>query len=414
MTRMGIIEAPGTGGPEAKAGVRDRRIMIVQYAGDFRAAYTQLQADGGEVYHGHRYVFEQLERMRESFGEVAIVCCLSPEAYHETLPNGVTVIGARTHPRRGIARLRRLMAEWNPTDLIVLGALTGVLHWGTRTGRRVTCQLADSFEINPLIRYLKFGRLAHTLNDPRVGWVTNHGTNACASLVRLGVDPAKIVAWDWPHSRHPSENPPRSGFAGGEATLLYVGTVQPKKGVGDVIAAVAKLRAAGRAVRLKVVGSGRIDEFRAMAHSLGVEDGVEFLGAVPNTLVFEMMKSVTAVVVPSRHDYPEGLPLTIYESLCARTPLIASDHPMFRGHLVDRRTAMVFPAKDAEALAASIVALLDDPDLYEALSRNSEAVWESIQNPVKWGETLYRWLSDTPEDREWFDAHRLGGAGTPS
>jgi glycosyltransferase involved in cell wall biosynthesis len=390
-----------------EAGQPERRIMIVQYAGDFREAHRRLQATGEETYYGHRYIFEQLERIREDFGEVAIVCCLSPERYHETLPGGLTVIGAMAHPQRDIATLEPLMASWNPTHLIVLGPLTRVIRWGLRTNRRVTCQFADSFEFNPILRFAKFGRLAKLLNDPRIGWISNHGTNACKSLIKLGVDPGKVIAWDWPYQRSPAQTPPRQKPPGDAATLLYVGTVQTKKGVGDAIAAVARLRSRGRKVKLTVVGGGQIEQFRAKAASTPGGDGVEFLGIVPNNHVFDLMKEAEALIVPSRHDYPEGLPLTIYEALCARTPIIASDHPMFRGHLVDRETALIFRAKDILGLADGIEALLDEPELYPRLSHASQAAWERLQNPVKWGDVLYRWISDAVEDRAWLHAHAM-------
>jgi len=35
--------------------------------------------------------------------------------------------------------------------------------------------------------------------------------------------------------------------------------------------------------------------------------------------------------------------------------------------------------------------------------------WERLQNPVKWGDVLYRWVSDTPEDRLWLEGHRYAG-----
>lgn len=387
-----------------KASFKNRRIMLIQYAGDFRAAYNQLCASGEEAYHGHRYVFSELERFRLTFGEVAIVCCLSPERYQETLPNGVTVIGAKAHPRYGFRHIRKIMAEWKPTDLIVLGALSDEIQWGMLNGCRVICQMADSFEINSIVRLLKFGRLTKTLNDPRVGWVTNHGANACEALIRLGVDASKVIAWDWPYSRHPEQNTIKEGPADG--TLLYVGTVQPKKGVGDIITALARLRTDGRDIKLKVAGSGKIDEFRAMSSRLGVKDSVEFLGIISNNSVFELMKKSAMVIIPSRHDYPEGLPLTIYEALCARTPIVASDHAMFRGHLIDRETAMVFPARDSDALAGCIMTLLDDYSLYTKLSKNSVVVWNRLQNPVKWGDTLFRWLSDGVEDQTWLQSHR--------
>jgi glycosyltransferase involved in cell wall biosynthesis len=388
-------------------GTAPKRVMIVQWAGDFRAAWRLRQQAGGETYYGHAYILDQLERLRTSHGEVAIMCCLSPERYQEVLPNGVTVIGAKLHPKREAAAVLKLIADWDPTHLIVLGPLPRLIRWGVMTGRRVLCQFADSFDINPLVRLYRYGRLARLLNDARVEWVSNHGVNACRSLVRLGVDPAKVLPWDWPYQRRPDQTPPRTAIPEGETSLLFVGTLQPNKGIGDTIEAVAALRRRGRAVRLRVAGGGDTDRFRALAEKSGVADLVEFLGVIPNAEVFGWMLRSTAVVVPSRHAYPEGLPLTIYESLCARVPILASDHPMFAGHLVDRETAMVFPASRPAALAAKLEELVGDPALYARLSLNAAAAWERMQNPVKWGDVLFHWLGDGPADRQWLADHRL-------
>ena len=388
-----------------------KRIMLVQWAGDFREAWQRLQGAEGETYYGHRYVIEQLERLRGAFGDVAITCCLSPERYSETLPNGVTVIGARAHPRREAAAIERILAEWNPTHLVVLGPLPPLIRWGIGTGRRVMCQIADSFDVNPLLRLYRYGRLARLLNDERVEWVSNHGANACRSLVRIGVDPAKVLAWDWPYGRRPDQVPARTAPPAGEATLLYVGTIQPAKGIGDVIDAVADLGRRGLPVRLKVAGGGQIDAFRARATRAGVADRIDFLGVIPNPAVFELMRQATAVVVPSRHGYPEGLPLTIYEALCARAPIVASDHPMFAGHLVDNDTALVFRAGRPAQLADRIARLIGDPALHVALSERTAGAWQRLQNPVKWGDVLYRWLEDDAAGRTWLAGNTIAAAG---
>jgi glycosyltransferase involved in cell wall biosynthesis len=116
------------------------------------------------------------------------------------------------------------------------------------------------------------------------------------------------------------------------------------------------------------------------------------------------MRAADAVIIPSRHEYPEGLPLTIYEALAARTPIIASDHPMFRGALAHEETALVFPAGDVGALADAIRRLTTDAALYALLSENSERAWEALQLPVAWGELIERWLAD---DQDWLREHRF-------
>lgn len=382
--------------------------MLVQYAGDWRQAYQSLQKEGSETYYGHRYVLETLERFRATYGDVAVLCCLSGELYDEVLPNGVTVMGAQAHPRWKFSRVAAIIEAWRPTHLVVLGALTPLIGWGARRDLRLMCQMADSFEFSPVLRFAKFGRLAAVLNRPQVEWIGNHGENACRSLVRIGTNPDKVLPWDWPYTRNPEQVPIRGLPQRRPHQLLYVGTVQTRKGVGDAIEAVARLVKEGGNYSLDIVGGEDVLKFRALADQRGVGDRVQFSGRIGNDAVFDRMTEATAVLVPSRHDYPEGLPLTIYEALCARTPVVASDHPMFAGHLRDRETAMVFRAGDAADLAAKIRALTDDADLYERISANSQTAWTRMQNPTKWGDTIEHWLRDTPESQRWLHERTLG------
>ena len=120
-----------------------------------------------------------------------------------------------------------------------------------------------------------------------------------------------------------------------------------------------------------------------------------------------MMQAADAVIVPSRHSFPEGLPLTLFEGLASRTPVIASDHPMFRGHLEDGESAMLFRAGRPQALADAIARLMTDPALYARLSQGAATAWARMQTPVKWGEMIDRWVRDDAADRVWLAAHSV-------
>ena len=86
---------------------------------------------------------------------------------------------------------------------------------------------------------------------------------------------------------------------------------------------------------------------RAQAGDLGLEGRLQFLGFVGDMTA--LYPALDLLLMTSRY---EGLPLTIYEALAARTPIIASDHPMFRGALVHQENALVYPAGDAQAQKA--------------------------------------------------------------
>lgn len=372
------------------------RVLVVQYSGDFRAAAERLEATGQETYHGHRYLLDCLEKWKSRFEAVGILCCLTPQQYHEQLPNGVEVLGAGAHPLRESRRVLRAIAEWRPTHLIVMGPITPVLKWGVRHSCQVLSIMANSFVDRPWKLAIKYCGLRRTLNGPGVAWVANHGVNACRSLISFGVTRSKVLPWDWPQRQSEGQ------YATRELTppysLLYVGLVSAEKGVGDLIRGFAKAREAGSDVELRVAGAGSVDEFRKLAEELDVADHVEFMGVLANDQVLEVMCDATAVVVPSRREYPEGLPLVIYEALLTRTPIIASDHPMFAGHLRHGETALMFSERNVDQIAARIAALLHEPTLYRALSAASEGAWRRMQNPVKWGDLISHWLEG---DRGW-------------
>ena len=104
------------------------------------------------------------------------------------------------------------------------------------------------------------------------------------------------------------------------------------------------------------------------------------------------MRSHDAVVVPSRWAYPEGLPMTLYEALCTRTPLITSDHPMFALKIRDGYNALVFPQRDPEALAKRIAELMRSPELYSRLSINSMGAADAYLCPLKYDQLITRFL----------------------
>ncbi|MCU4181134.1 glycosyltransferase [Bosea sp. BH3] len=383
-----------------------RRILVIQKAGDFREAHRRRMAGEGDQYYGHSYVLDELERLGAAFGEVAIMCCTTRERYSERLSENLVTIGANADPKTDQKHILEIVAAWQPSHLIVNGPMRFVLEWGLANRCELMCILADSFNGGPLHRLFRYRPLARLLNRQGVALVANHGLNASHSLASIGVAPRKIVPWDWPYLRSPADSPVRSLPAGTEG-LLYVGTLQENKGIGDLINAIALLREAGAAPHLTVVGTGSGSRFQEMATALGLEAYITFAGLLPNERVLELMMASAAVVVPSRHIYPEGFPLTLYEALCTRTPIIASDHPMFRGHLLHGETASIFKAGNSAQLAERIRELLADPALYGTLSANSASAWASLQNPVKWGDLIERWLRLSQEDLDWLEDNSL-------
>jgi glycosyltransferase involved in cell wall biosynthesis len=115
-----------------------------------------------------------------------------------------------------------------------------VLAWAIKRKIPTIAVLADSFNKTGLKEWIRKKHLAGMLNKPAIRWVGNHGLNACRSLEGLGVNPEKIIPWDWPASSKPSDFSARELTSSGPFTVLYVGSVSEAKGVGDLLEAAAR------------------------------------------------------------------------------------------------------------------------------------------------------------------------------
>ena len=124
------------------------------------------------------------------------------------------------------------------------------------------------------------------------------------------------------------------------------------------------------------------------------------------------MRSSHLVVIPSRTQYPEGLPCVFYEAFATRTPVICSTHPMFQG-IVSEEAAVHVPEKRPDALADAVVAVLGNPDLYCRMSVATQSAWHSFQCPVMWHELIEHWLGASPEDDRWLADYSLASGRYP-
>lgn len=380
--------------------IKERHIVFVQH-GDFAEAVQRFARGEGETYYAQRYSVRAVEDLVSEDCRVSVVC-IGGNPYDRLLGDGIRAIGLS----RDGATLIQTMELLAPTDLIARTPRVDLLRWALRRGVRTLPVLADSFE-SGLRGWLRRWRLASVITDPRIEWVGNHNVNACRSLERIGVRGDRIIPWDWPATTRPEECETKTLEPSKTRDLIYVGVQSEAKGLGDAIEGVARLRRVGIDAQLKSVGGGDHLPFARKAVAHGIEDAVNFVGRVEHSRVLEMMRACDAVLVPSRHEYPEGLPMTIYDALSVRTPLIVSDHPMFVGKLVANESCMMFRASDAVDLTTQAARLLSNASLYARISENAPDAFRRIECPAKWSELIHRWLRSSDEDGAWLASYAL-------
>jgi glycogen synthase len=107
--------------------------------------------------------------------------------------------------------------------------------------------------------------------------------------------------------------------------------------------------------------AGEEDRLRQQARDAGVEAQVHFAGQLDRSEIAAAYARADATVFPVRWEEPWGLvPL---ESMAKGRPVVATGRGGSAEYLRDGENCLLFEAGDAEALAAAVRRLADDPAL---------------------------------------------------
>ena len=137
-----------------------------------------------------------------------------------------------------------------------------------------------------------------------------------------------------------------------------------REGHDLLIEATARLVAAGRDVACLIVGDGhRRHELESMAAAAGLRDRVIFTGRVPHAEVRAHYALLDTFVIARAPDRAARFttPLKPYEAMAMGLPLVVSDLPALTEIAAPGERGLAFPAGDADALAAALAILMDDP-----------------------------------------------------
>ncbi|MGE0224543.1 MAG: glycosyltransferase family 4 protein [Acetobacteraceae bacterium] len=154
--------------------------------------------------------------------------------------------------------------------------------------------------------------------------------------------------------------------------LLFLGNLQERKGVSDLLNALASRPDTERRVMLTMAGGGPIDTYRAKAEALGIADRVIFTGWVEQAEIRRLLAGSDALILPS---YDEGLPMVILEAIASSVPVICSPVGAIPEVFEDGKTALFVTPGDSAEIAAAIDRLARNEDLCERLATESNALF---------------------------------------
>ena len=388
------------------------RLVIVQYAGDYAEAFDRLAKGGSETYYAQKYSVDAVTEMAKRAESVTVICCRTPEFNDRVLENGVRAIGCGFNYKIDTQKLIELIAQQKPTHLVMRTTFPDIFKWAIKNKIKTIAVFAESIATTTWRNKYRNYFLSQLLNNKQIEWVGTYGITSSLLFQQIGVKADKIIPWDFLLETNPGSLSPKTIPADiKKIQLFYAGSLIQSKGVGDILRAVAKLRERNNiSVHLKMAGKGEEEFFAQRVEELQIKDCVDFLGIVPTQSLEPLMRESDLVLVTSRHEYPEGFPLTIQHALRTRTPIVASDHPMFKTHLKHGINSMIFEAGNSLALAECIEKVISDSALYHNLSVASHSTWQELRLPVKWADLIDRWLDDSPESKQWLFEQRLASA----
>ncbi len=169
-------------------------------------------------------------------------------------------------------------------------------------------------------------------------------------------------------------DPRRLSSPGINATqqVLFVGNLSERKGVSDLLQALALPGFETDRVKVTLAGGGDIAAYQAQARRLGLDRWVHFAGWSNQAQVAQLMSRADVLVLPS---YDEGLPLVILEALANGVAVVCSPVGEIPSVFTDHVNAIFVQAGDVMGIAAALQKVLKQPVLRQQLERNGRALY---------------------------------------
>ncbi len=158
---------------------------------------------------------------------------------------------------------------------------------------------------------------------------------------------------------------PTARSVGEEFRVLYVGSLEVRKGVNDLLAALAGCADELGAWRCDVMGDGPVrGELENQAQALGLTGRVVFHGKQPVREIYRAYSRCHVLAVPSIIDgkgRTEGIPTVLIEALAHQRPVISTRVSGIPELVRPGDTGWLVEAGDPAALAAALLEIRRDP-----------------------------------------------------
>jgi phosphatidyl-myo-inositol alpha-mannosyltransferase len=228
----------------------------------------------------------------------------------------------------------------------------------------------------PLLQpYLAHLHRAIAVSEPARDFVTRYFPNFPMRVIPNGIDVDVYRPGLAPIRHLRDEN----------LNLLFVGRLEKRKGLGDLLRAYRSMTSRLPNIRLIVVGDGplhgRVESY-VTRHRL---PNVILAGYVPESVKPRYYNSADIFCAPATGS--ESFGIVLLEALASGLPVVATEVPGYMSVLEPGKDSITVPPKNWRELAASLVILARDVDLRRRLAAYAQEkarryAWETVASEV--------------------------------
>lgn len=182
------------------------------------------------------------------------------------------------------------------------------------------------------------------------------------------------------------DRPPVPKHQGADFKVVFVGRMDPRKGLRHLLKAFPRISERLGSVRLVVVGGGILLPYFKRALPAAYRSKVFFEGYVPAQDLPGYYAVADVVVSPALGG--ESFGIVLLEALASGKALIASNIPGYNALIEHERDGLLVPAKNSQAIADAAVRLYQNPGLRQSLGQQGREKslrfsWEKVTDTLE-------------------------------
>jgi len=141
--------------------------------------------------------------------------------------------------------------------------------------------------------------------------------------------------------------------------VVYLGRLDERKGIDDLLSAIRRLQEAGVESRWTLAGDGEIERVRREVSTLPDPSAVDVPGWLPARDVRELLGAASVLCLPS---YDEGLPMAMLEAMAFGLTCVVTPVGGIPDVIEDGVDGVIVSTGDADELSRALQRVLEDPE----------------------------------------------------